>query len=574
MQSELASTFHFLCRVRLIGSRGALAVAIGVASLVQPELIAGEVAILGKMAADSAKKTVTQIASDEGEKIVKAISKDLAEDAKAEAEKDKLQAEEKKKAEGGEVVVDGETAKVAVPEGAEVKPVTEGDKTISIEIEKPAAKTEGIADAKTEKDAAPVELKITIGSDGEIKAVSKSVTEDGKPVEKATEVGNATLVAPPKLSDASKEIPTVAVQESSISTDPKTAETKEASPIKQEVPDSPPIIKEVSIPITQEDDPAKPEILLNGTTPVMQKEPAKEEFKSTELPVSKQVIETGVKIEADPPTKAKEAPAPLETAPVEATISKLEEVVEPGILSVLGIIHNDVTEVPSKAVAVEEQGKTEISASEKADSFVEQLLHRSNSGEPVVPVGNLDEGHDSILQPASVESVPELKQELTVSICATGEANTEEPAGVKLKSEKSDVQPAVSTQSEQVSISSEPKPTTPTNPSEPTQQDVPGLKSESSDPSAKPVDDKDSPLPSALSQAKDLAASALASKTGEAGSDLVTATASVTNIITTTTKTVEVPSSPGVKMVTVSQESLDILHSSKSAAPHCQCFRD
>jgi len=574
LQSELASTFHFLCRVRLIGSRGALAVAIGVASLVQPELIAGEVAILGKMAADSAKKTVTQIASDEGEKIVKAISKDLAEDAKAEAEKDKLQAEEKKKAEGGEVVVDGETAKVAVPEGAEVKPVTEGDKTISIEIEKPAAKTEGIADAKTEKDAAPVELKITIGSDGEIKAVSKSVTEDGKPVEKATEVGNATLVAPPKLSDASKEIPTVAVQESSISTDPKTAETKEASPIKQEVPDSPPIIKEVSIPITQEDDPAKPEILLNGTTPVMQKEPAKEEFKSTELPVSKQVIETGVKIEADPPTKAKEAPAPLETAPVEATISKLEEVVEPGILSVLGIIHNDVTEVPSKAVAVEEQGKTEISASEKADSFVEQLLHRSNSGEPVVPVGNLDEGHDSILQPASVESVPELKQELTVSICATGEANTEEPAGVKLKSEKSDVQPAVSTQSEQVSISSEPKPTTPTNPSEPTQQDVPGLKSESSDPSAKPVDDKDSPLPSALSQAKDLAASALASKTGEAGSDLVTATASVTNIITTTTKTVEVPSSPGVKMVTVSQESLDILHSSKSAAPHCQCFRD
>jgi hypothetical protein len=41
-----------------------LAVAIGVASLVQPELIAGEVALIGKMAADSAKKTITTIATE------------------------------------------------------------------------------------------------------------------------------------------------------------------------------------------------------------------------------------------------------------------------------------------------------------------------------------------------------------------------------------------------------------------------------------------------------------------------------------------------------------------------------
>jgi hypothetical protein len=36
--------------------RGALAVVVGAASLVQPELIAGEVAIIGRMATDAAKK--------------------------------------------------------------------------------------------------------------------------------------------------------------------------------------------------------------------------------------------------------------------------------------------------------------------------------------------------------------------------------------------------------------------------------------------------------------------------------------------------------------------------------------
>ena len=563
MLSELTPTFHILFGIRLIGCRGALAVAIGVASLVQPELIAGEVAILGKMAADSAKKTVTQIASDEGEKIVKAISKDLAEDAKAEAEKDKLQAEEKQKAEGGEVIVDGETAKVAVPEGAEVKPVTEGDKTISIEIEKPAAKTEGIADVKTEKDAAPVQLKITIGSDGEIKAVSKSVTEEAKPVEKAAEVGFTASAVTATSLDASKEIPAIAVPVTSISTDPKAAETKEASPTKPEqVPNSPPVIKEVSVPITQEAAPAKSEILPTGITPVVQEEPVKEEIKGTELLISKPVDETAVRTEAEPLTKASGNPAPLADPPVETTISDTKQDVEPEILSVLGIIHNDVTGVPLKAVPVGKQEKTGTLESEKADSFVEQLLHRSNSGEPVIPVQELDETPASGPQPARAESVPALKQEPAANITATEDLTKEETVGVQAPSEEVEAQTPGITQSEQFSISSEAMPTTPT---EPTQQDVPGPKSESPESRAKPVDDKNSPLPSALSQAKDLAASALASNTTESGSELVTATASVTNIITTTTKTVEVPSSPGVKMVTVSQESLDILHSSKSA---------
>lgn len=449
--------------------------------------------------------------------------------------------------------------------------MTEGDKTISIEIEKPAAKTEGIADVKTEKDAAPVQLKITIGSDGEIKAVSKSVTEETKPVEKAAEVGITASAVTTTSLDASKEIPAMAVLATSISTDPKAAETKEASPVKPEqVPDSPPVAKELSIPITQEGAPTGSEILPTGITPVVQEEPVKEEIQGTELLISKPVDETTVKTEAEPSTKARETPLPLADPPVETTISKTKLDVEPEILSVLGIIHNDVTGVPSKAAALGEQEKTGTPESEKADSFVEQLLHRSNSGEPVVPVEKLDERPASGPQLASVESVPALKQEPTANITATEELTKDETVGVQAPSEEVEAQTPGITQSEQFSISSEPMPTTPT---EPTQQDVPGPKSESPESRAKPVDDKNSPLPSALSQAKVLAASALASSTDGSGSDLVTATASVTNITSTTTKTIEVPASSGVKMVTVSQESLDILHSSKSALLPYQVFR-
>jgi hypothetical protein len=62
-------------------SRGVLAAAVGAASFVQPELLPGAIAIVGKMASDSMKKTVVKIATDEGKKIGAAIGKDISDAA-------------------------------------------------------------------------------------------------------------------------------------------------------------------------------------------------------------------------------------------------------------------------------------------------------------------------------------------------------------------------------------------------------------------------------------------------------------------------------------------------------------
>jgi hypothetical protein len=58
--------------------RGALAAVVGAASMVQPELLPGAVAIVGKMASDAAKKTVINIATTEGKKVGAAIGKDIS----------------------------------------------------------------------------------------------------------------------------------------------------------------------------------------------------------------------------------------------------------------------------------------------------------------------------------------------------------------------------------------------------------------------------------------------------------------------------------------------------------------
>jgi hypothetical protein len=70
--------------------RGAVAVAVGVASIVQPELIVGSVAMIGKMAAaDRAKTTANEIAMEASTHVVNELSKDLngelADHAKLEA---------------------------------------------------------------------------------------------------------------------------------------------------------------------------------------------------------------------------------------------------------------------------------------------------------------------------------------------------------------------------------------------------------------------------------------------------------------------------------------------------------
>ncbi|KAI9047213.1 hypothetical protein LZ554_008667 [Drepanopeziza brunnea f. sp. 'monogermtubi'] len=181
-----------------ITAKKAPSVAVGAVPFVQPEITAGGVAILGKMAADSSKKTVTQITSDDAEKIFKANSKDWSNDAKAEVKNDKLQAAEKAKGYGTEPPKFDATIVPAVIKAAEPTKV-EGEiksgKILPMNVQAPVSRSgEGSKQIKSE-EATPVSLKIPIGADGGIKAVSKSAYEP-KAEEKPTVIPNNRTDAP------------------------------------------------------------------------------------------------------------------------------------------------------------------------------------------------------------------------------------------------------------------------------------------------------------------------------------------------------------------------------------------
>ncbi|CZT43182.1 uncharacterized protein RSE6_03179 [Rhynchosporium secalis] len=530
-------------------AEGALAAAIGVASLVQPELMVGGIAIIGKMASDSAKKTVTEIASTEGEKVVKAISKNLADDAKIEAEKDKLQAEEKKKAEGGEVAIDEAPKITAVTDlkaassekaiAVEVqKPaVTDakahsGEKTIAVEVQKSAAKPdEGTA---PEKDAAPVELKITIGSDGQIKAVSQSVAEEGKPVEKTAgaTVAEKTVVVSPvtqgtdapvqnspllgkdeiAVAEAKKSIPeNKALPVTEVPTGAK-SETKTTNPEQLSIPV--PVSKEISIHSTQETLPVTENVSAVG-------------------PAATDLAPKTVEI------KAADLPPVSEAA--DSTVTKVEgEDVQPRILAELGIVHTDLVEKSVKNTTTPVQENSAASAPEEAEeSFVQQLLHRSNLEERNLPVGKADRdaGEDHLVQQqASVESVPGIKKDanvLNTVISPADESTSESRQPIETISLEKAAPVGVANSQAESKIDAATKPTT---------QDIPEKIQAS-------TDLKEPVASSIASHAKELAESALQNSSTETGPTLVTATASVTNITKTMVKTVEEPSSSSIKMV-------------------------
>ncbi|KAL2062894.1 hypothetical protein VTL71DRAFT_5966 [Oculimacula yallundae] len=539
-------------------AEGVLAVAIGVASLVQPELIAGEIAILGKMAADSAKKTVTQIASEEGEKIVTAISKDLADDAKIEAEKDKLQAEEKKKAEGGEVAV-----KEEVPKTAEEKNMVNdnGEKTISIEIQTPVAKVDEAPKTGSEKDAAPVELKITIGSDGQIKAVSKSVVEEPKPAEKtvvpvvAEQTEVPALVSQETCSPLEKSLKPEEVSATklepiaaaaSLIPDNPAAEASQSEPLSSDTPN----LKETSIPIILEVPLATESRSLVDLT--VETKETNSKIKVVELPISMSAIAVDPSVDPSPRSMADEAPGSSEKIsgpPIVDTPKEMpKETTQPEILAVLGIVHHDVVEEPANIM------KAVVQAPEKTEeTFVQQLLHRPNSEELIDPLKAATKTI-SAQQQASVEPVPDSEQ--VPKIIARQVVDLREEKADDVSSQP--VKGFFPTTSEVIGDMK--IPVTPGLPPsvEAINQNVPNTTSASlvaEVPSTSPI----------ASQAKELAVAALENNSTESGSTIVTAATSITQVTETTMKTIEVPSSAGVKMVTVSQESLDILHSKLDA---------
>ena len=112
--------------------RAAIAVGIGVASIVQPELIVGSVAMIGKMAADSAKKTASDIAVTASTHVVneigKDITEDIAKDAKVEATSTKTEVTQK------ETKVDEEKGTVVK---TETKATSQKTKVVATGIAKP-----------------------------------------------------------------------------------------------------------------------------------------------------------------------------------------------------------------------------------------------------------------------------------------------------------------------------------------------------------------------------------------------------------------------------------------------------
>jgi hypothetical protein len=216
------------------GFRGVLAGVIGAASLVQPQLVAGEVAVIGTIAKTAAQKGAISIAQTEGKKLVQAVAQDVKQsdtDAKADVKDAKLDDKNPKP--------DGTDEKPVAP-AAETTPNTNGDKTISIEVPQPQDTTKSAGETPGEKDdAVPVSLKITIGADGEVKAVTKAVKEGPKVSE--TSPAAAPDALPSKTEVPAKEIPVVAItpaaqpeftsaSEESSEIEPSKVETKDLVP--------------------------------------------------------------------------------------------------------------------------------------------------------------------------------------------------------------------------------------------------------------------------------------------------------------------------------------------------------
>jgi hypothetical protein len=267
-------------------SRGVLAGVIGAASLVQPELVAGEVAVIGTMAKTAAQKGAISIAQTEGEKVVQAVAQDVKQsdtDAKAgvkDAKSDEKDANAK------------ETNEKTTAPAAETTPSTNGDKTISIEVAQPQDTTKAAGGSPAKKDdAEPVSLKITIGADGEVKAVTKAVKEEPKASETSPAAAPGAL--PSKTEDPAKEIPVVAVtpatQPESTSApnesseiEPSKVETKDIvpEPVVEGVKAKAPLLNEeatkaASEPLTKQVEVQNPTPKENGIQSTSAAEPSK-----------------------------------------------------------------------------------------------------------------------------------------------------------------------------------------------------------------------------------------------------------------------------------------------------------
>jgi hypothetical protein len=251
---------------------------------VQPELVAGEVAVIGTMAKTAAQKGAISIAQTEGKKVVQAVAQDVKQsDTDAKVDVKDAKSDEK------DANANGTDEKTTAP-AAETTPSTNGDKTISIEVAQPQDTTKAAGGSPDKKDdAESVSLKITIGADGEVKAVTKAVKEEPKVSDPAA----APDALPSKTEVPAKEIPVVAVTpatqpestsapKESSEIEPSKVETKDIvpEPVVEGAKAKAPLLKEeatkaASEPLTKQVEVQNPTLKENGIQSTSAAEPSK-----------------------------------------------------------------------------------------------------------------------------------------------------------------------------------------------------------------------------------------------------------------------------------------------------------
>jgi hypothetical protein len=149
--------------------------------MIQPELLPGAVAIVGKMASDSAKRTVIKIATDEGKKVGAAIGQDIKDDAA-----------KQKAAKAVQEAPDGTNGKTPAPEATDSSKVAPEGAQVSNDL------THG--HESTEKSAQASVVKLANSADAPLIETSKPIESEPSAAEKPSSTPVAVVAAATSIS--------------------------------------------------------------------------------------------------------------------------------------------------------------------------------------------------------------------------------------------------------------------------------------------------------------------------------------------------------------------------------------
>lgn len=229
-------------------AEGALALGVGVASLVQPELIVGSVALVGKMAADATKDTINQIVVESGSNVVKGVSKEVTEETAELAAQD---AAEKAKNAALETAKDGSKA------GVEATVDVKSTGNVTTEVTTPEKSKDGEQPGKkvtttVSGDATATVRKVTPGdvpgpiiSEETVQTSATSTSEINGDSKVTTTAGPSVVVTKNDLTDDK----TAAVQKGSVTAVVEKSASSEAATGKASIEQSQVAVSNVDVKV-------------------------------------------------------------------------------------------------------------------------------------------------------------------------------------------------------------------------------------------------------------------------------------------------------------------------------------